>query len=485
MMVTFSQERVQRFNSHNRERAAKYGAAFESVELDAVWSKTGGVCWICSRPTDPYALGADNPLAFEPDHVYPISRGGPHTLLNLWPSCAECNGRKGDQQIAVPPEAAPILVQAYSLQLRFLVLGIPAMVETPTLGPRHITFRARVGEGAMGKAVGAVREIRAALDDQGAMVYQSGCRIVAETLRSDPRRVDMDAGLMPVVTGDTVSIGLGRGEDYRQARVRFSPSSSPHLLGGGQTGGGKSTVARTLVYGLVASGAVDLAIADADIATFDGFERAAGLIAPIAERPVASGRLIRHVADLLEGRDPRQHGRPLVLVVDEVAALAPADVETLIAIATRGRRHGVYCVLFTQYVHSKVISRFATDQFGWRIALRVEDVTSSRQVVKVAGAERLAGKGDALLACRGKVVRFQVAMTSPAQIAALPQADPPELGAEPVRLVHPSQQAEDDAELVEQAAAAGLTSRDKIRVGLGVGQRRAGRIRDALIGVPS
>lgn len=483
--MVFSSERVQRFNSHNRERATKYGADFEYVELDAVWAKTAGACWVCSRPTDPRSLGADNPLAFEPDHVYPISKGGPHNLVNLWPSCAECNGAKGDQQIAVPAEAAPILSSAYALQLRLLVLEIPALVETPSIGPRHITFRARIGQGAMDKAVRAVREIRSALDDQGAMVYQSGSRIVAESLRSDPRRVELDAGLMPHVAGDTISIGIGRGADYRQARIRFSPSSSPHLLGGGQTGGGKSTLARTLVYGLCASGAVDLAIADADVATFDGFERAPGLIAPIAEKPAASGRLIRHVADILEARDPRQRPRPLVLVVDEVAALNPPDVETLIALAGRGRRHGVYCVLFTQYIHSKIISRFATDQFGWRIALRVEDVTSSRQVIKVGGAERLAGKGDALLAWRGQVVRFQVAATSPDLIAAMPKVDPPELGAEPARQVHPSQVAEDDTDLVAAARELGLHGRDAIRQGLRVGQGRAGRIRDQVVGAPA
>jgi 5-methylcytosine-specific restriction endonuclease McrA len=45
----------------------------------------GSKCWMCGGPFEHI------------DHVKPLSRGGPHMLANLRPSCARCNLTKRDK----------------------------------------------------------------------------------------------------------------------------------------------------------------------------------------------------------------------------------------------------------------------------------------------------------------------------------------------------------------------------------------------------
>src|SRR5690348_1238381 len=54
----------------------------------AVWDKTGGLCWYCGNPTNPYR-------DFSVDHFVPVKNGGAHLISNLVPSCRRCNGLKG------------------------------------------------------------------------------------------------------------------------------------------------------------------------------------------------------------------------------------------------------------------------------------------------------------------------------------------------------------------------------------------------------
>lgn len=75
-----------RYSERGRLRRARERAAtiipFSPKDLDARMSVFGHRCAYCGGPFE------------HVDHVKPLSRGGPHCLSNLRPSCAECNLRK-------------------------------------------------------------------------------------------------------------------------------------------------------------------------------------------------------------------------------------------------------------------------------------------------------------------------------------------------------------------------------------------------------
>jgi predicted nucleic acid-binding Zn ribbon protein len=93
MMVTCSDRcanRMARIRRRVRE-AGSYGE-FRWADFMRIAAKFDYTCAYCERP----------PLAgesLEPDHVVPLSKGGPNTVANLLPSCHSCNSGKRDRTL--------------------------------------------------------------------------------------------------------------------------------------------------------------------------------------------------------------------------------------------------------------------------------------------------------------------------------------------------------------------------------------------------
>lgn len=70
-----------------RERRARMLEAFvEHIDDLVVLERYDGVCGICGEDVDP--------LAFEVDHIIPLSRGGGHSYANVQPAHRSCNRSK-------------------------------------------------------------------------------------------------------------------------------------------------------------------------------------------------------------------------------------------------------------------------------------------------------------------------------------------------------------------------------------------------------
>lgn len=67
-------------------RARKRAVSVGPVDLEAIYARDGGRCWICWRSI-PLAL-----VHF--DHVIPLAKGGEHTAENIRTCCQPCNDRK-------------------------------------------------------------------------------------------------------------------------------------------------------------------------------------------------------------------------------------------------------------------------------------------------------------------------------------------------------------------------------------------------------
>ena len=52
------------------------------ADVRAIFAETGGTCIYCGD------------VATELDHLFPLSRGGPHAIHNLAPACRSCNASK-------------------------------------------------------------------------------------------------------------------------------------------------------------------------------------------------------------------------------------------------------------------------------------------------------------------------------------------------------------------------------------------------------
>lgn len=229
-------------------------------------------------------------------------------------------------------------------------------------------------------------------------------------------------------------------------------ADGPHALLAGTTGAGKSELLRTLVASLALTvdpehltfvlidykgGSAFDACADLPhtvgvVTDLDGHLASRALTCLEAELRYREERLRAAGASDLDGYVARGPDNPLprlLVVVDEFAALAkelPAFMASLVDVAQRGRSLGVHLLLATQRP-SGVISDSIRANTNLRLALRVQDVADSTDVLGIADAAHIgrlqAGRG---LVRRGPgdVVAFQTALvTAPADRGARTSCD--------------------------------------------------------------
>lgn len=112
----------------------------------------------------------------------------------------------------------------------------------------------------------------------------------------------------------------------------------------------------------------------------------------------------------------------IVIVVDELADLLAAekDIEPLlIRLLQKGRAAGIHAILATQRPSVDVVSGLIKANVPARIAFRVSSAVDSRVVLDEAGAERLAGRGDALAKLGDDAIRIQAPWVSEGDVDAV------------------------------------------------------------------
>ena len=84
-----------------------------------------------------------------------------------------------------------------------------------------------------------------------------------------------------------------------------------------------------------------------------------------------------------------------------------------------GRAAGIHLIISTQQPTGNVITSLIKANISCRIALKTATVNNSMVVLDRKGAEKLTGKGDALLKLPGEVnpIRFQAPMIETADIS--------------------------------------------------------------------
>jgi len=218
--------------------------------------------------------------------------------------------------------------------------------------------------------------------------------------------------------------------------VNFSSSRSPHLLIGGMTGGGKSVALETLLMGLVehySDDQLELRIIDPkgnEFTLFEGLphvpsapgmdaEDAIEMLEATCEEMDQRYRAMKELSRSRKERvkdmasynalvEPSERFKWIVVVLDEFADLtADKDdkktIEGLLQrVAQKARACGIHAIVATQKPSAQVISTTTRSNLGAQLALRVKSGTDSRVIMETAGAESLAGNGDAFLRLSGE-----------------------------------------------------------------------------------
>lgn len=230
------------------------------------------------------------------------------------------------------------------------------------------------------------------------------------------------------------SVGL----DPEGQRVVIDFAKCPHLLIAGATGSGKSTLLKTLLASLLLNGGAGygFALIDPKRVELADFARLPNCLSHAETVPESLALLSslsaemdrRYTAMSKKGESDAQGDGdfpPLFCVVDELADLmlvSRYEVETsIVRIAQLGRAANIHLILATQRPTVNVVTGLIKANITTRVALQVASVRDSMTILDHGGAERLLGRGDAIIKYPYSVdeQRFQSALTENRDIEAI------------------------------------------------------------------
>ena len=88
---------LQHASESHKERAERFGVAYEPVNSLHVFQRDKWHCRLCGIHTPKRLRGKHLAQSPELDHIVPMSRGGPHTYDNTQGVCRSCNAGKSDR----------------------------------------------------------------------------------------------------------------------------------------------------------------------------------------------------------------------------------------------------------------------------------------------------------------------------------------------------------------------------------------------------
>ncbi|MFA5024094.1 MAG: DNA translocase FtsK [Patescibacteria group bacterium] len=226
-------------------------------------------------------------------------------------------------------------------------------------------------------------------------------------------------GEIPIILGKTHS-----GEE-----LVVDLAQMPHLLVAGTTGSGKSMLLHSIICSIVKSdNRIRLALIDPKRVELKPYQNIKQLMYPIVSSPSDALDILGDLIYEMDSRfvlfnkaavnniieyNKKEYPIPyIVAIIDEFGDLQRENKkefqDSVCILAQKARVVGIHLIIATQHPTVGVISGVVKANFSSRIALKTASAIDSRVILDCNGAERLLGKGDALINSGSlEMVRFQ------------------------------------------------------------------------------
>ena len=296
-----------------------------------------------------------------------------------------------------------------------------------TVTPRFVRFDLLPEPGTRIQRIHQLaEELALSLNAPMCRVFRRGGRVQVEVPREDPREVRFLGVCAQLDRVPAATALLGLDEEAVPGLVRLPSPDVAHVLVAGNTGSGKTVLARTMALSLAMYNpprALQLVFIDPKRRGFRSLSALPHLLTPLIHQPERAAEVLVRLAEEMERRDHGGRDTPRVVVfIDELADLimsvGRAVEKPLTRLAQRGREAGIHLVACTQRPAASAIGGLVKSNFP----VRVVGSVASAEDAKVAaglprtGAERLLGRGDFYVIARGEQMRVQGAYASEAEI---------------------------------------------------------------------
>ena len=437
---------------------------------------------------------------------------------------------------AVGTAKADVRYQAQTIEDTLQGFGVPAKVTEVNVGPTVTQFGVEPGYIEKTASDGTVKRQRVRVSKITGLVND-----LALALSAAPIRIEAPVPGRPVVgievpnskaslvslrgvleskvfqnAKGALPIALGR--DVSGAAVVADLASMPHLLIAGATGSGKSVCINAIITSLLFDHQPEdlkFLMIDPKMVELTGYAGVAHLLSPVIvdldqvvgaltwitrlmkERYEIFSKLgVRNVRGYNKKSARRKdldHMPYIVVIIDELADLmmmAPDEIERSITrIAQMARATGIHMVIATQRPSVDVVTGLIKANFPARVAFAVTSQIDSRVILDTPGADRLLGRGDALLMLpnSAKLRRLQGCFVSDQEILRVVNFWNENVGAATPTVSRPwdwimEEAAKDDMleEAIEIVLTTGRASTTHLQRRLGIGYPRAARLMDQL-----
>jgi DNA segregation ATPase FtsK/SpoIIIE, S-DNA-T family len=207
--------------------------------------------------------------------------------------------------------------------------------------------------------------------------------------------------------------------------VWLNVAEAPHTIIAGTTGSGKSTLIHSILANLLMKKDVHTIVFDPKGVDFFPYESYDG-IKLVYEYKDAVSITEQLVEEMNERYTKMRKGETefpyIVLVIDEFADLVSQDYDKQLyrgirLLAQKSRAARIHIIVATQRPSVNVLDGSLKANFPTRIACHVSNGVDSRVVIDEVGAEKLPTYGSAIMKQGGNSIRFQVAFTTPIEVA--------------------------------------------------------------------
>ena len=359
------------------------------------------------------AIGNTNssaPLIEDYDYDYPFRL--PKLVNPVYGNTFKYHTTKGSSNVA----------QGYANKVRRTIEaqeGITLLPVECVNGASVITMKFRPMNNVK-KAYSLGRQIKYALDNEEARVYNDGAKVVVEMPHKGSTVYFGDFMHDNAYKMQTSKTIIPIGQDAKGNNVYGDLAKMPHMLVAGTTGSGKSVFLNGVITSLLMRNTPDdlqLFLIDPKMVEFRRFSKlhyvqyvtdtgkAITLLSKLCKEmdrryEVMANRGCRDLDDY-NRRNPEYRLPKLVLVVDEMADMMMGkqgkQVEAnIVRLAQKARACGIHMVLATQRPTVKVISGQIKANIPTRVCLSVMSRVDSMVVLDQIGGEMLQGHGDML-----------------------------------------------------------------------------------------
>ena len=288
------------------------------------------------------------------------------------------------------------------------------------------------------KAARAVRALSAALHTPCSLIPSDRAHFAVQVALAERDMVDLRqviCALQADRTPTTAALGL----DDAGRPVIVDVAKLPHMLIAGATGSGKSVALNTILCSMLYCATptmtqfVMIDPKQVELSAYAGLPHLAAPIITSAQEAVKTLQSVNAAMDrrykVMSRKGTKsgvEAGYPrMVIVIDELADLMlvskKAVEQSIIRVAQLGRAAGIHLILATQKPLVSVVTGLIQANTPCKLALQTASTGDSVRILGHKGAEKLLGRGDALLKLPDRVqeIRVQCAYTSETDVAAV------------------------------------------------------------------